>query len=78
LSEITTLRTGDLIFTGTPAGVALTNGHYLRDGDVVTTTIEGLGTLQNQCVRISDHSQAKQLPDTYRSAAAALKHKFDD
>ncbi len=78
LSEITTLRTGDLIFTGTPAGVALTNGHYLRDGDVVTTTIEGLGTLQNQCVRISDHSQAKQLPELYRSAAAALKHKSDD
>jgi len=44
----------------------------------VTTTIEGLGALQNQCVRISDHSQAKQLPETYRSAAAALKHKSND
>lgn len=55
LSQITTLVTGDLIFTGTPAGVGAPQGKFLRDGDVITTTIDGLGTLVNRCVRVSDH-----------------------
>jgi 2-keto-4-pentenoate hydratase/2-oxohepta-3-ene-1,7-dioic acid hydratase in catechol pathway len=37
-----TLEPGDLIFTGTPAGVG-----PLMDGDEVTVEIEGLGTLNN-------------------------------
>jgi len=44
----------------------------------VTTTIEGLGALQNQCVRISDHSQAMQLPEGYKAMATVFKHKTDD
>lgn len=52
LSSIVTLRAGDLIFTGTPSGVAMSTGDYLRPGDVVTTTIEGLGTLSNRCVDV--------------------------
>jgi 2,4-didehydro-3-deoxy-L-rhamnonate hydrolase len=55
LSQITTLATGDLIFTGTPAGVGATQGKFLADGDVITTTIEGVGTLVNRCRRVSDH-----------------------
>lgn len=55
LSQITTLVTGDLIFTGTPAGVGATQGKFLADGDVITTTIEGVGTLVNRCRRVSDH-----------------------
>lgn len=55
LSQITTLVTGDLIFTGTPAGVGATHGKFLADGDVITTTIEGVGTLVNRCRRVSDH-----------------------
>ncbi len=55
LSHITTLRTGDVIFTGTPEGVGAAQGKFLADGDVITTTIEGLGTMTNRCVRISDH-----------------------
>lgn len=54
LSHITTLAPGDLIFTGTPAGVGFAQGRYLADGDVVTTTIEGIGTMTNRCVRVSD------------------------
>ena len=34
LSEFLTLKTGDLIFTGTPAGVGATQGKLLKDGDV--------------------------------------------
>ncbi|MEM8924413.1 MAG: fumarylacetoacetate hydrolase family protein [Actinomycetota bacterium] len=55
LSRIMTLTTGDLLFTGTPAGVGAASGTFLADGDVITTTIEGLGTMTNRCVRISDH-----------------------
>lgn len=54
LSRITTLVTGDLIFTGTPEGVGATQGKYLEDGDIITTTIEGIGTMVNRCVRVSD------------------------
>jgi 2-keto-4-pentenoate hydratase/2-oxohepta-3-ene-1,7-dioic acid hydratase in catechol pathway len=52
LSAIITLYPGDLIFTGTPAGVghARTPPEYLRPGDELTSTIEGIGTLHNHCV----------------------------
>ena len=51
-----TLNTGDVIFTGTPGGVGVMEGKFLKDGDVLRTSIEGLGTLKNDCKRISDHS----------------------
>jgi 2-keto-4-pentenoate hydratase/2-oxohepta-3-ene-1,7-dioic acid hydratase in catechol pathway len=54
LSSITTLVTGDIIFTGTPAGVGMAQGKFLADGDVITTTIDGVGTMTNRVVRISD------------------------
>jgi 2-keto-4-pentenoate hydratase/2-oxohepta-3-ene-1,7-dioic acid hydratase in catechol pathway len=54
LSSITTLVTGDIIFTGTPEGVGMAQGKWLADGDVITTTIEGLGAMTNRCVRVSD------------------------
>lgn len=54
LSHITTLCTGDLIFTGTPEGVGVAQGRFLADGDVITTTIEGIGTMTNTCIRVSD------------------------
>ncbi len=55
LSRVTTLATGDLIFTGTPDGIGAAQGRFLADGDVVTTRIDGIGTLTNRCVRITDH-----------------------
>ena len=55
LSRITTLTTGDLIFTGTPDGIGAARGQFLVDGDVITTTIDGVGTLTNRCVRGSDY-----------------------
>jgi 2,4-diketo-3-deoxy-L-fuconate hydrolase len=50
LSQVVTLLPGDLIFTGTPAGVGMGRGVYLRAGDVVTSTIEGVGTIRNAFV----------------------------
>lgn len=49
VSSIVTLAPGDLIFTGTPDGVGATTGQFLAPGDVVTTTITGVGTLENRC-----------------------------
>jgi 2,4-didehydro-3-deoxy-L-rhamnonate hydrolase len=52
LSSICELRPGDVIFTGTPAGVGMgfQPPKFLVDGDVVVTTIEGVGVLTNRCV----------------------------
>lgn len=52
LSAVTPLLPGDVIFTGTPAGVggAHTPPRFLVEGDVVETTIEGIGTLRQTCV----------------------------
>ncbi|MFJ3802589.1 fumarylacetoacetate hydrolase family protein [Streptomyces sp. NPDC090088] len=48
LSQYITLQPGDLVLTGTPAGTAAAHGGaYLLDGDVMTATITGLGTLEN-------------------------------
>ena len=63
LSEIVTLNTGDVIFTGTPGGVGVSQGKFLNDGDIITTSIKGLGTLTNKCVRVSDHSRADWIPE---------------
>ncbi|HVP30596.1 MAG TPA: fumarylacetoacetate hydrolase family protein [Myxococcota bacterium] len=52
LSRVCTLLPGDLIFTGTPAGVgsAREPRRYLVPGDVIETTVEGVGRLRNRCV----------------------------
>ena len=49
LSAVCPLLPGDLIFTGTPAGVggARTPQKFLAPGDVLVTWIEGIGTLRN-------------------------------
>jgi len=51
LSRTFTLEPGDLILTGTPAGVGkgMNPPRFLNDGDEVRVTIEGIGTLQNVC-----------------------------
>ena len=49
LSSIVTLLPGDLIFTGTPEGIGYARKPepgLLSPGDVVTTTIEGIGTIR--------------------------------
>jgi 2-keto-4-pentenoate hydratase/2-oxohepta-3-ene-1,7-dioic acid hydratase in catechol pathway len=53
LSAHCTLFPGDLIFTGTPAGVGSTRKPrlYLKPGDVVRSEIAGLGVLENGCER---------------------------
>lgn len=52
LSQFMVLNPGDLINTGTPAGVALgiEGNPYLREGDVVTLEIDGLGRSEQKMV----------------------------
>jgi len=47
LSRTMTLLPGDIIATGTPAGVGAAQGRFLRDGDTVEVEVEGLGTVAN-------------------------------
>ncbi|MCP4436775.1 MAG: fumarylacetoacetate hydrolase family protein [Actinomycetia bacterium] len=49
ISAILTLSPGDLIFTGTPEGVGVASGNLLRPGDVIETTLAGIGTMTNRC-----------------------------
>src|SRR5262245_40648462 len=48
LSNGMTLHPGDLILTGTPAGVGSARGEFLKAGDVVKIWIEKIGTLTNK------------------------------
>ena len=54
LSKGMTLEPGDVIATGTPEGVGLgrTPQEFLKDGDIVETEVEGIGTLRNHVVRV--------------------------
>jgi 2,4-didehydro-3-deoxy-L-rhamnonate hydrolase len=53
ISSVCTLRPGDLIFTGTPAGVGNSRSprRFLQPGDIVTSTLEGVGTIEQRCVQ---------------------------
>jgi 2-keto-4-pentenoate hydratase/2-oxohepta-3-ene-1,7-dioic acid hydratase in catechol pathway len=54
LSQLITIEPGDIISTGTPAGVAMSmnNPKYLKDGDLVEISIENLGTIRNKVIFI--------------------------
>jgi 2-keto-4-pentenoate hydratase/2-oxohepta-3-ene-1,7-dioic acid hydratase in catechol pathway len=47
LSRTITLLPGDIVATGTPAGVGAAQGCFLCDGDIVEVEIDGLGALVN-------------------------------
>jgi 2-keto-4-pentenoate hydratase/2-oxohepta-3-ene-1,7-dioic acid hydratase in catechol pathway len=47
LSTVMTLEPGDILATGTPAGVGIATQNFLKDGDVVRVEIAGLGAIEN-------------------------------
>lgn len=59
------LEAGDIIATGTPAGVQLGRDvpRWLEDGDLVTVEIEGVGTLTNPVERIGDPTTVRRGDD---------------
>lgn len=46
IASFVTLEPGDIISTGTPAGVGHTTGTFLQPGDELLASIEGIGTLR--------------------------------
>ena len=52
LSAILPLWPGDIIFTGTPAGIGATRQppRFLRAGDVIESWVENIGTIRNPCI----------------------------
>ena len=50
LSRHITLQPGDVIATGTPAGVGLPRGEFLKPGDVVRIEVAGCGVLTNPMI----------------------------
>jgi 2-keto-4-pentenoate hydratase/2-oxohepta-3-ene-1,7-dioic acid hydratase in catechol pathway len=52
LSAVFTLEPGDILTTGSPAGVGFVRQprQYLKVGDVVRVEIEGIGHIQNRVV----------------------------
>lgn len=56
LSAVCPLLPGDVIFTGTPAGVGATRkpARFLQPGDKLVTWIEGIGEITNNCVAPKD------------------------
>jgi 2-keto-4-pentenoate hydratase/2-oxohepta-3-ene-1,7-dioic acid hydratase in catechol pathway len=68
-SRLMTLQPGDIIATGTPAGVGATTQTYLAPGDVIEGTIDGLGTLTTPVVGPS-RGPGKLLSTMYNSRDA--------
>jgi 2-keto-4-pentenoate hydratase/2-oxohepta-3-ene-1,7-dioic acid hydratase in catechol pathway len=50
LSDRVILEPGDLICTGSPYGNGSAFGVFLRPGDIIEATIDGLGTQRNRCI----------------------------
>jgi len=52
LSTIVELFPGDVIYSGTPGGVGMSfkPPRFLKPGDVIVSTIDGVGTTTNRCV----------------------------
>lgn len=47
VDERSSFACGDILFTGSPAGVGQGTGRFLNAGDVVEASVEGIGTLKN-------------------------------
>jgi len=50
LSTVMTLEPGDIVATGTPAGVGIASNSFLKPGDVVRVEVDGLGHIENRFV----------------------------
>lgn len=50
ITEFTTLEPGDILLTGTPSGVGYRRNPqlFLKDGDTITVTVEGVGSITNK------------------------------
>ena len=74
ISQSITLEPGDVIATGTPAGVGHfhTPPRYLQVGDVVRCEIEGIGVLENEIVEPAALLVAEEVPAVPVAPAAPV------
>jgi acylpyruvate hydrolase len=65
ISRFTALEPGDVIATGTPAGVGAARDPkvFLQPGTVVRTIIEGVGACENRCVADDEHTTDEERDD---------------
>jgi 2-keto-4-pentenoate hydratase/2-oxohepta-3-ene-1,7-dioic acid hydratase in catechol pathway len=66
VSRIVSLRPGDIVLSGTPAGVGKARGVSLADGDTVTVAVDGLGALTTR------YTQAPAAASSEPRTAAAV------
>lgn len=59
ISQYVTLEPGDVILTGTPAGVAENTGRFLRAGQTVRVEVDGVGTLSNPVCHTASEDSAR-------------------
>ncbi|TFV95179.1 fumarylacetoacetate hydrolase family protein [Leifsonia flava] len=50
LTQVMTLMPGDILATGTPAGIGAPTGRFLKVGDIVRAEIDGLGAIENRVI----------------------------
>jgi 2-keto-4-pentenoate hydratase/2-oxohepta-3-ene-1,7-dioic acid hydratase in catechol pathway len=50
LTQVMTLEPGDLLATGTPAGVGIASSRFMKAGDLVRVSVDGLGAIENRFV----------------------------
>jgi len=50
LTQVMTLEPGDVLATGTPAGVGIAGNRFMKAGDVVRVSVDGLGAIENRFV----------------------------
>ncbi len=53
ITKFMTLDAGDVILTGSPSGVGVASGTFLKPGDVVEMTAEKIGTMRSEVVAAS-------------------------
>lgn len=70
ISAFVTLQPGDVISTGTIAGVGAPNEEYLQDGDVVTISISGIGELSNTVVKDNPKPAAESTSEEEVASAS--------
>jgi len=65
ISDFLTLEPGDVIATGTPAGVGFTRTPpiFLQDGDVVEVRSDAIGSLQNTVTLVDPSALRPRKPE---------------
>jgi 2,4-didehydro-3-deoxy-L-rhamnonate hydrolase len=80
LSQGLTLLPGDVLLTGTPAGVGLYREpqRFLREGDVIDSEIEGIGTLRNRIALAPADNPAVRVPTAASASRPACTTRSTD